>query len=380
MSEHDQYGIGGIADLKPVSAPELPYRPGTPGHPVPGIGLVGCGGISEYHLREYQKAGYPVRAVCDTVEDRARKRRDEFAPEATLHTDYRELLARNDIDVLDVATHPSERVAIIQDALRAGKHVLSQKPFVTDLDTGQQLVDVAREQGRMLCVNQNGRWAPHFSYMRHAVANGLIGDVSSISFTVNWDHGWTADTPFNEIKHLILYDFAIHWFDMTTCFVGNQKPVAVYARCTGTRTQKPDPPMVATVTVEYPDTLVSMAFNGDTRFAPHDRTCITGSRGTLFSSGPDLLNQSVQIATAEGIATPALEGDWFTSGFQGTMAELLCASQDDREPTHSATTTLPGLALCFAAVASAETGEPVIPGAVRNLPDPGNWKPVKTSQ
>ena len=52
---------------------------------------------------------------------------------------------------------------MIETALAAGKHVLSQKPFVLDLDDGTRLADLADESGVVLAVNQNGRWAPHLS-------------------------------------------------------------------------------------------------------------------------------------------------------------------------------------------------------------------------
>jgi hypothetical protein len=74
------------------------------------------------------------------------------------------------------------------------------------------------------------------------------------------------------------------------------------------------------------------------------------------------------LRTDEGVATPALEGDWFTNGFHGTMAELLCAIEEGREPYHSARHNLGSLALCFAAVASAETHLPRTPGTISRLP------------
>ena len=59
---------------------------------------------------------------------------------------------------------------------------------------------------------------------------------------------------------------------------------------------------------------------------------------------------------------------WFTNGFHGTMAELLCAIEEDRQPSNNAADNLDCLALCFAAVESAERGEPIRPGSVLALP------------
>ena len=69
-----------------------------------------------------------------------------------------------------------------------------------------------------------------------------------------------------------------------------------------------------------------------------------------------------------GVAHPVMEGNWFDDGFRGTMGELLAAIEENREPSNAAASALPGLALCFAAVESARTGRPMIPGQVRALP------------
>ena len=82
---------------------------------------------------------------------------------------------------------------------------------------------------------------------------------------------------------------------------------------------------------------------------------------------PSLSKQSVCLHTAEGEAVVPLEGTWFTSGFQGAMGELLCAIEEGRDPSHSALNNLDSLALCFAALSSAEAGEPRVPGSVTTI-------------
>ncbi len=163
-------------------ASELPYKPRDPKKYRPAIGLIGCGGITKEHLTAYRTAGYRVTALCDLTLSRAEGRKAEFYPQAEVYTDYRRLLKRDDVEVVDIATHPSERAVIIEDALKAGKHVLSQKPFVLDLDLGRRLADLADSRGLKLAVNQNGRWAPHFSYIRNAIQAGVLGQVASAIF------------------------------------------------------------------------------------------------------------------------------------------------------------------------------------------------------
>ncbi len=162
-------------DLETLSS--LPYRPVNPRDYRPAIGLIGCGGISKHHLEAYAAAGYDVKTLCDLDLEVATAQRDKFFPDASVCSDYRDLLRDDDIQVVDIATHPPERPVIIEAALLARKHVLSQKPFVLDLDIGQRLVELATQQDRYLAVNQNGRWAPHFSYARLVAQQGIIGQV-----------------------------------------------------------------------------------------------------------------------------------------------------------------------------------------------------------
>ena len=249
-------------------------------------------------------------------------------------------------------------------ALAKGKHVLSQKPFVLDLAIGERLANLAAEKNLKLAVNQNGRWAPHFSYLAAAVRAGVIGEVASVDCTLQWDHTWTAGTPFEEIHHLVLFDFGIHWFDIVTRFAPGLTPQRVSATVARAPFQKMKPPILAQAVIDYPGAQVRLAFNGHVHHGQEDRTVICGSRGTLRSFGPSLSEQTVELHTAEGRMKAPLEGTWFTNGFQGAMGELLCAIEDDREPTNGARDNLGSLALCFAALASADASQPFAPGAV----------------
>jgi predicted dehydrogenase len=356
------------ARLPRVAAPVLPYRPRDPKRYRPGIGLIGCGGITKWHLTAYKNADYNVVALCDVDLARAKLRRDEFYPEATALDRYEQLLARDDIEVVDIATHPPERPPLIEAALRARKHVLSQKPFVLDLDVGERLADLADEMGVKLAVNQNARWAPHFSYIREAVRARVLGTIDAVHCDVHWDHSWVQGTVFETVRHLILYDFAIHWFDFLSSITRDWVPRSVYASMVRSATQTVAPALLAQVMIDYESAQATLIFDGFTRFDRMDRTLVVGSAGVIRSDGASSESQRVELTTADGVARPRLKGTWFPDGFHGTMAELLSAIASDREPTHSARNNLASLSLCFAAVASAERGEPVRPGTIRQLP------------
>ncbi|MEM9352057.1 MAG: Gfo/Idh/MocA family oxidoreductase [Planctomycetota bacterium] len=355
-----------------VQPPDLAYLPPLPRGAPPEIGLIGCGGITEVHLRAYRQAGWPVTALCDLDAKAAEARRKGFYPRARVTTDHHEILANPAIGVVDIATHPEARGPLIEDALRAGKHVLSQKPFVTDLEEGERLADLADELGLLLAVNQNARWAPHFAYLREAARGGLIGCPIGVHAAVHWDHSWVENSPFNEIEALILYDFGIHWFDFIATVMQGQEPRRVYASSRRTPYQTAKPPLLAQAVVEYDHAQATLVFDGNTPAATWDATVITGEQGIVRSEGVDIKHQSVRVSTARGVAKPRLKGKWFPDGFRGAMGELLQAIEQGRQPSHNARDNLASLELCFAAVESANTGRAVVPGSIRRLPKQSN--------
>ena len=352
--------------LPTIAAPDLNYKPPRPRTYRPRIGMIGTGGISSSHLDAYRNAGWNVAAIWNRTRSKAEEKSAIYFPDARIEDDWQSLVSDSSIDVVDVTLHPEHRTPIIEAALKAGKHVLSQKPFVTDLDRGDDLVKLAEDHGVHLAVNQNGRWAPHMAWMREAVRTGQIGDVLSVHLAIHWNHGWTAGTPFDDMEDLVLFDFGVHWFDFLASLVG-ERAEAVFATAAHARGQANRKPLLAQALVRLEGGQASLVFDGGAPHGPRDTTYIAGTRGSLMSEGPDLGTQSVILTTSEGVATPKLEGQWFNDGFQGAMGELLCAIEENRAPVNSARGNLQSLALTFAAVRSRTTGKEVAVGSERRL-------------
>ena len=357
MVSEDQYGLSPTKRVESIQLPTLDYLPPKPKTYFPKIGLIGAGGISEYHLRNYASCGYEVVAIASRKIADAQRRRDEFFPDADAYDDYHQILERDDVEVVDVTPHPVDRLRILRDAIIAEKHVLSQKPFVLDLSEGETLVNLAREHNVRLAVNQNGRWAPHFAYLRAAINSGLIGKVTSIDFSLQWDQTWVAGIESLEsINHLILFDFGIHWFDIANCLMAGEKASSLFAAVTRFDEQVFQPPAIASAIIQYRSAQVRLSFHGHTRLGEEDVTTVVGTEGTLRSRGPGLNEQpTMQVFLPNGQCAVPLQGCWFESGFQGAMGELLCAIEEDREPLHNAADNLQSLALAFAAIESADS-------------------------
>lgn len=344
---------------------KIDYKPHNPEKYKPGIGIIGCGGIVSSHLAGYKKGNYRIVALCD-INEKNLKEKAKMVPGAKTFTDYRDLLKLEEVEVIDIATHPEERVQIIKDSLNAGKHVLSQKPFVTDIEVGKQLVKIAKKEKVLLAVNQNGRWNPAWNYTYQVIKKGIIGEVMSVNMTCNWDHNWVIGKKFNELKHLILYDYGIHWFDIISCWI-DKKAKNVYASISKAPRQKAKPPLLANVLIEYEKAQATITFNANQTVGSKFTFFIGGTDGFISGTGDNLNYENLEIRTKEGFFRPVLEGQWFPDGFHGTMGELLCAIEEKRQPWNNAEDNLKSLQLCFSACESADTGKVINPEDVKKL-------------
>ena len=367
LPSDDQYALV-AAVVQEIPAPTVDYLPPAPADSEIRIALIGCGGIASTHLATYKEAGWTVVALCDIDAARAAQRRDQFYPNATVTTDPEAIFQLKGIHAIDITTHTRHRPPLVRRALECGHNVLSQKPFVTDITTGKELVALADTTGGCLAVNQNGRFAPHFSYIREMVSAGHLGDITSIHTNIQWDHTWIKGTPFAKMRDIVLYDFAIHWFDFMSSVIPKDATLAVVAKRSAARLDLNLPPLEASVIITWSGGQATMAFNAGCVYGSGDETTIVGTRGSIRSTGPDSGSQSMTVNLPDGKAVPMLQGKWFNDGFRGTMGELLSAVEQKREPRNSAAGNLRSLMLCFAAIESANTGGSVCVGDITRLP------------
>jgi predicted dehydrogenase len=140
------------------------------------VGILGAGAWARgAHLPGYRRdPRCAVVAIADTEIDRARQAAHEFdIPDAV--ADARELLRRDDIDLIDVCTPSHTHFELAWSALEAGKHVLCEKPVAYDYRDTQRARDLARQKGLKTKVGLTFRYSPAIRYMRELVAEGFIG-------------------------------------------------------------------------------------------------------------------------------------------------------------------------------------------------------------
>jgi myo-inositol 2-dehydrogenase / D-chiro-inositol 1-dehydrogenase len=182
-----------------------------------GIGAIGLRYQGSVIAHKAQLLG-DIVAVCDV--DRNVKDQAKAAFGSTPHgcEDYRELLARKDVDVVTIGTPDHWHTKMVIDACRAGKDVYCEKPLTLTIEEGQQLVKVVKETGRVVQVGSWQRSDDRFRLAVEMVRSGRIGklktvdvvlgkNVTSQSFTpcktpknLNWElwQGQTPDVPYIE--------------------------------------------------------------------------------------------------------------------------------------------------------------------------------------
>jgi predicted dehydrogenase len=141
------------------------------------VGLIGAGYIGAVHAASLQALPEArLAAVADLSEERARAVAAEHG--ATVYTDYGEMLAREDLAAVVVATPDNAHVAPALAAARAGAHLLVEKPLATTLEDCQAIAGAEQEHRVRVLVGHTLRWDPRYALAQQAVAAGQLGEIS----------------------------------------------------------------------------------------------------------------------------------------------------------------------------------------------------------
>ena len=141
-----------------------------------GIGVVGAGRWANWaHLPGWVRdERCTLVGVCDSEPGRAQDAAAKFGATVAV-TDYRELLKRDDIDIIDVVTRDSEHFEINCAAIEAGKHVLSEKPVAHDHADVRRIAGQAAASGLKTKVGFTFRYSPAVRYIKHMISSGALG-------------------------------------------------------------------------------------------------------------------------------------------------------------------------------------------------------------
>ncbi|MSZ94314.1 MAG: hypothetical protein F2584_09540 [Actinobacteria bacterium] len=191
-----------------------------------GVGIVGYGpfgGMGYTHgLAATETDGLAFVGVCDSSDERREAAMVDF-PTVQGHVDLASLSKADDVDVVIVATPPLFHAPIALELLRAGKHVVVEKPMCLTVADAEELLAVSAEVGKTITVHQNRRWDGDFLALRRAIDTGLLGDVFNMeTFVGSFEHPcrwWHSDETFSGGA---VYDWGSHHIDWILRIFGSR--------------------------------------------------------------------------------------------------------------------------------------------------------------
>lgn len=344
--------------------------------------VVGAGGISGAWFPPLKAEGVDIAAIVDLHLEAAVGRAKQYELDSYTTTSLHRALRKTRPDFVVDLTVPEAHCKVTCQALRAGCHVIGEKPMAASMREARRMVKTAEESGKLYMVSQSRRWDPKHETLRRTIASGEIGQVT----TVNCDlylgahFGGFRD----EMPSPLILDMAIHHFDLARFFTGLD-PVAVYAKefnpvgswyqgdvaascifemtpslgagCHGVRDGAPR--TGGTVIFTYRGSWCAegchTSWNGDWR--------IVGDRGTvIYDHDQDPHGQVV--AGTEGFNRPLRDAAIATAevaytGMHGALRELLHYLRTGERPQTECHDNIKSLAMVFGAIESSRKGKRV---------------------
>jgi UDP-N-acetylglucosamine 3-dehydrogenase len=198
-------------------------------------GVIGLGWFGEHHVDTLQSLPRAeVTAVCTRKPERLREIAEKYHVPKAL-TDYRQLLADPDIDLVTIVTHVGDHLEPTLAALQAGKHVFLEKPMADSVAACDQIVAAANASSKAFMVGHVCRFDTVYALAQEEIAAGKLGRILSLHARRNLAK-WITTTHLNKLS--ALFGDGVHDLDLMLWYTG-AKPVSVYAQ---TLTSRPELP------------------------------------------------------------------------------------------------------------------------------------------
>ena len=195
------------------------------------VGIIGCGSIAKQrHGYEYfHNADVQIKGFYDLIAARAQALADLYG--GSVYADVDAMLADPEIDAVSVCMANAFHAEISIKALKAGKHVLCEKPMAVTMEQCQAMVDAARESGKRLMIGHNQRLAPAHKKAKELLTSGALGRV--ITFQSTFGHKgpemWSMDKSANtwffkkaSASFGSMADLGIHKIDLMRYLIGSE--------------------------------------------------------------------------------------------------------------------------------------------------------------
>ena len=334
--------------------------------------LCGCGAMSKGWLRAI--ASTPVLAqsiqvvgLVDLNRATAENLAKEFSLDnAVIGSDLAEVIAATKADLVFDVVIPAARFGVVSTALKAGCHVLSEKPMATSLAEGAALIELAEQAGKVHAIIQNRRFISGVRRLRRFVEEGAIGELTGIhcDFFLGPHFGGFRE----EMDNVLLLDMAIHTFDAAR-FVSGKVPVSVYCVEKNPAGSWYKHGASAHALFDFSDDVV-FSYRGSwcaegRRTSWESQWRLTGSKGMLTWNGEEHFEATIaghEPGLLQGftpIEVPGPKHEEETHGHASVIASFIEAIRTGKPPETESRDNIRSLAMVLGAIESAKTGHRV---------------------
>lgn len=189
-------------------------------------GIIGTGFIGPVHLEGLRRLGVQVTALCD-LPDRVRDAADRMGIPLAF-SDYQEMVKSPEVDVVHITTPNRFHCEMSLASLKAGKHVICEKPLAMNTRETAKIVKTVRSSDRVFAVNYNIRFYPAVLQLRRLVERGELGDIIHVngSYMQDWlfkdtDYNWRL-LPQEGGSLRAVADIGTHWMDLVSFVMGTK--------------------------------------------------------------------------------------------------------------------------------------------------------------
>lgn len=336
------------------------------------IGMIGTGTIvNKCHLPAYRKAGFSVRAIAARKFETTRAVAEKFQIPKPYET-CDALLADPGIEILDLAVPPHAQLEIVRKAVRQPhiRGILCQKPLAVRYAEARRIVELCRAAGIKLAVNSNMRYDQSIRALKSVLDRRYLGQPIMATIEMRRTPGWK---PFLQgYGRLELLNMGIHHIDTFRYLFGEpEKVTAVVRRDPRIAFEHIDG--MGGFALQYGDGLLAAsledawAWGGDGIVRDdYIKWRVEGTEGTAQGSlnwifFPELVPSTIAFSSKKcpgQLFRPEWEATWFPDAFTGTMAQLLCAVEEDAVPLISGEDhlkTLCAVEACYASIMEQRT-------------------------
>jgi len=331
------------------------------------FGLVGYGAWGRHHARVIAGGPHTHLAAVAERADKGRAEAQAEHPQAFVASDYRELLARPDVEVVDVVLPSHLHHEVGRAVLRAGKHLLMEKPMALTLAECRDLVQAAGDAGRQLAVGHEFRFSSLWGKVKELVDAGAIGEPQYAMIEL-WRNpyrlgsdGWRYDI--RRVGNWILEE-PIHFFDLARWYFGRcGDPVSVYARANARDPERPELQDNFSAIVDFPGGRYAVISQTLSAFEHHQVAKLSGSQGALWASWSGAMDRTfhptffLKHFDGEKVADvpiPTASGEVYELAEE--IAGMAEACRSGRPPRVTGEDGLWSVAMCLKAQESVDTG------------------------